>query len=115
MRNVTPVASAIRFQERLKQVNMLNSDLSDNTIEDLAQQFYKQPYYSIVHERPDKYFWQDVEKTLPNDGVSLKDLNMYADAYLRESVNEVRFFRNEGFMAGVNLRSIFKLQPSDES
>jgi hypothetical protein len=84
-RNVTPVVSAIRFQERLKQVNLLNGDLSEKTIEDLAQQFYQQSYYSTVHERPDKYFWQDIDKTLSNDGVTLKDLNMYADAYLRES------------------------------
>jgi hypothetical protein len=103
-RNVTPVVSAIRFQERLKQLNMLNSDLSEKTIENLAQQFYKQTYYSTIHERPDKYFWQDIEKTLSEDGVTLKDLNMYADAYLRESVNEVRFLRSEALMTGVNLR-----------
>jgi hypothetical protein len=96
--------TAIRFQERLKQLNMLNSDLGDKAIEDLAQQFYKQTYYSTVHERPDKYFWQDIEKTLAQDGVALKDLNMYADAYLRESVNEVRFLRSEALIAGLNLR-----------
>ncbi|MDR3610100.1 MAG: hypothetical protein P4L27_06025 [Ignavibacteriaceae bacterium] len=107
-RNVTPVVSAIRFQERLKQVNMLNGDLSEKTIEDLAQQFYKQSYYSTVHERPDKYFWQDIEKTLSNDGVTLKDLNMYADAYLRESVNEVRFQRGEVFIGGFNFRGQYQ-------
>ena len=107
-RNVTPIVSAIRFQERLKQLNILNSDLSDKTIEDLAQQFYKQTYYSLIHERPDKYFWQDIEKTLLQDGVALKDLNMYADAYLRESVNEVRFLRSEALMAGLNLRAQYQ-------
>ena len=107
-RNVTPVVSAIRFQERLKQVNMLDGDLSDKTIEDLAQKFYKQTYYSAIHDRPDKYFWQDIEKTLSNDGVTLKDLNMYADAYLRESVNEVRFLRSEAFIGGVNLRGEYQ-------
>jgi hypothetical protein len=83
---------------------MLNGDLSDKTIEDLAQQFYKQTYYSTVHERPDKYFWQDIEQTLLQDGVILKDLNMFADNYLRESVSEVRFLRSEALMAGLNLR-----------
>ena len=109
-RNVTPVVSAIRFQERLKQLNMLNGDLSEKAIEDLAQQFYKQTYYSSIHERPDKYFWQDIEKTLTQDGVALKDLNMYADAYLRESVNEVRFLRSEALMAGLNLRAQYQNQ-----
>jgi OmpA-like transmembrane domain len=107
-RNVTPIVSTIRFQERLKQLNMLNGDLSDKTIEDLAQQFYKQTYYSSIHERPDKYFWQDIEKTLLQDGVTLKDLNMYADNYLRESVNEVRFLRSEALMAGLNLRAQYQ-------
>ena len=107
-RNVTPVVSAIRFQERLKQVNMLNGDLSEKSIEDLAQQFYKQSYYSFVHERPDKYFWEDVEKTISNDGITLKDLNMYADAYLRESVNEVRYLRSEMLIAGVNARGEYQ-------
>lgn len=104
LRNVTPVVSAIRFQERLKQVNLLNTNLSDKVIEDLAQQFYKQSYYSTSYDRPDKYFWQDIDKVLSNDGVSLKDLNMFSDNYLRESVNEVRFLRNEGLVAGVNLQ-----------
>jgi hypothetical protein len=103
-RNVTPVVSAIRFQERLKQLNMLSNDLSEKTIEDLAQQFYKQSYYSTIHERPEKYFWQDIEKTLLQDGVILKDLNMYADNYLRETAKEVRFLRSEALMAGLNMR-----------
>jgi len=104
LRNVTPVVSAIRFQERLKQVNMLDKNLSDKTIEDLAEQFYKQSYFSSAFDRPDKYFWQGIDKVLSNDGLSLKDLNMFADNYLRESVNEVRFLRNEGFVAGLNLQ-----------
>ncbi len=104
MRNVTPVVSAIRFQERLKQVNLLNTDLSDKTIEDLAQQFSRQNYYARVHVRPDKYFWQGIENILTNDGVSMSGLNMYADAYLRETTNEIRFLRQEGFMTGINIQ-----------
>lgn len=104
MRNVTSVVSAIRFQERLKQVNLLNTNLSDKTIEDLAQQFSRQSYYGQVHVRPDKYFWQGIENILAGDGVSMNGLNMYADAYLRETTNEIRFLRQEGFMTGINLQ-----------
>ena len=103
IRNVTPVVSAIRFQERLKQLNMLKENLSDGTIEDLASRFYKQTYYGQVYDRSGKYFWQSVEKALAADGVSLNGLNMYAASYLMETVNEVRFLRQEGFMTGVNL------------
>ncbi len=104
MRNVTAVVSAIRFQERMKQLNLLNSNFSEKTIEDLAQQFYRQGYYSMVHVRPEKYFWQGVEKTLAADGVSLAGLNQYADSYLREVPNELRFSRNEGIVGGFGLR-----------
>jgi len=104
MRNVTPVVSALRFQDRLKQLNLLNSDLSEKTIEDLAQQFYREGYYASVHVRPDKYFWDDVEKTLSADNVSLSGLNQYADSYIREVPGELRFARNEGMVTGVNLQ-----------
>ncbi len=103
LRNVTPVVSAIRFQERLKQLNMLNNNLSDGTIEDLAGRFYRQTYYGQVYDRPGKYFWRSVEKALAADGVSLNGLNMYAANYLMETVNEVRFLRQEGFRTAVNL------------
>ncbi len=104
MRNVTSVVSAIRFQERLKQLNLLSNDLNETTIEDLAEQFYREGYYSNVHVRPDKFFWDDVEKTLSNDGVSLSGLNQYADSYVREVPGELRFVRNEGIVGGVNLQ-----------
>jgi hypothetical protein len=104
MRNVTSVVSALRFQERLKQLNLLNNNLSEKSIEDLAEQFYRQGYYSKVHVRPDKFFWDDVEKTLSNDGVSLSGLNQYADSYIREVPGELRFNRNEGIVGGVNLQ-----------
>ncbi len=103
MRNVTPVVSAIRFQQRLKQLNLLNKDLSESTIEDLAQQFYREGYFSDVHVRPDKFFWQDVQKTLSRDGVSLAGLNQYADSYIREVPNELRFMRNEGIVGGIDI------------
>ena len=104
MRNVTPVVSAIRFQERLKQLNLLKNDLSETAIEDLAQQFYREGYFSNVHVRPDKYFWQDVQNTLSRDGVSLDGLNQYADSYIREVPGELRFMRNEGLVGGVNFQ-----------
>lgn len=104
LRNVTPVVTAVRFQERMKQLGLINNDLSKKTIEDLAMQFFKQPYYSDIHSRPEKYFWKGIDDVLLRDGVSLQGLNMYAGSYLRESLNEVRFFRQEGLIAGLNLQ-----------
>lgn len=104
IRNVTSVVSAIRFQERLKQLSLLNHDLDEKSIEDLANQFYRQGFYSSVHVRPDKYFWDDIDKTLSGDSVSLAGLNQYADSYIREVPGELRFSRNEGVVGGVNLQ-----------
>lgn len=104
MRNVTAVVSAIRFQQRLKQLNLLKGDLSEGVIEDLAQQFYREGYYGEVHVRPDKFFWQDVQSTLSKDGVSLAGLDQYADSYLREIPGELRFMRKEGAVMGVQLQ-----------
>jgi len=103
LRNVTPVVSAIRFQERMKQLNLINNDLSEKAIGDLAQQFSKSIYYPQVYSRSDKYFWQDIEKTLNADGITLQGINQYGSAYLREAPNEVRFFRSEGLEAGFNV------------
>lgn len=71
---------------------------------DLAQKFSQNSYYPEVYNRPDKFFWQDIEKTLANDGVTLTGLNQYADSYLREVLNEVRFIRNEGLELSLSLK-----------
>jgi hypothetical protein len=104
MRDVSAVVSAIRFQERLKQVNALNKDFDEKTIEDLAQKFSQSAYYGDVYNRSSKYFWQDIEKTLTNDGVSLSGLNQYADSYIRETLSEITIIRNEGFETSANLK-----------
>jgi len=104
MRNVNAVVSAIRFQERLKQVNALSKDLDEKTIEDLAQKFSRAGYYADVYDRSGKYLWQDIEKTLANDGVSLSGLNQYADSYIRETLSEITIIRNEGFETSANIK-----------
>ncbi len=115
IRDVTPVVSAIRFQERLKQLNLLNTNLSDKTIEDIAQQFSRHVYYGQVYDRPEKYFWDGIDKTLQNDGVSLQGLNLYADSYLKETLNEIRFLRQEGFWMGINAEVNYQNYYSNQS
>jgi hypothetical protein len=110
MRNVTAVISAIRFQQRLKQLNLLNGDLSEGSIEDLAQQFYREGYYGEAYVRPDKLFWQKIQNALAGDGVSLAGLNQYADSYLREVPNELRFMRTEGVVGGAQLQMQYSNQ-----
>jgi hypothetical protein len=103
VRNVTAVVTAIRLQERLKQVNALSKDLDEKTIEELAQDFSRDGYFSDVHDRPAKYIWQGIEKTLSDNGVTLSGLNQYADSYIRETLSEITLIRNEGFKTSINL------------
>ena len=103
IRDVTSVVSAIRLQERMKHLNILNSDLSEATIYNLAEHFSKYLYYNQVHERYDKYFWGDLESILSKDGISLEGINQYAGSYLREVQGELRFLRKEGFETGINI------------
>ncbi len=104
IRNVTPVVTSIRFQERLKLLNLLNNDLDQKTIVDLAQQFSKFMYFGKVYDRPDKYFWGEIDKTLTKDGISLSGINQYGMLYLQETPNEYRFLRFEGLQTGINAR-----------
>lgn len=107
MRNVTAVVSALRFQERLKQLNLIDNDLGDGTIEALAEQFYRQGYYGQVHVRPDKYFWQEVGNTISAEGVSLDGINQYGNSYLRETPGELRFERNEGVVGSIGIQLMY--------
>ncbi|MDP2037904.1 MAG: hypothetical protein Q8L04_11015 [Ignavibacteria bacterium] len=101
IRMVTPVISALRLQERLKQINILNQDLSRNTIEKVAKEFSNASSLSEVHDRSDKYLWDRIENALSDDGVSLEGVNQYGSSYIREIPNEVRFERYEGIQVGI--------------
>lgn len=96
-RNVTHVISALRFQKRLKQLNLIENDFDDNTITLLAQQFSRYNSYSDIYIRTPKYFWDDLFKVLDNTNINAGDLNPYAINYLQEVPNEIRFLRNEGY------------------
>ena len=104
LRNVTSVVSAIRLQERLKVLNIINNDLNQNTIEKLSQHFSNTNNIWQVFDRGDKNFWPGIEEILQKDGVSIKGLNMYGNAYLKEINNELRFERYEGYNFGVYLQ-----------
>lgn len=101
MRVVTSVVSAIRLQERLKQINILDRDLSQPTIEKVAKEFSNAGYLSSVYNRSDKYLWDNVENALASDGILLTGLNQYGSSYIREIPSEMRFERYEGLRVGI--------------
>lgn len=97
MRDITAVVQAIRFQERAKQVNLINKDFDEESLLSLAQIFSRENHYDIYYDRSKKYLWNDVDKSLKNSNCKLDELNLYSASYLFESLNEIRFRRNEGF------------------
>lgn len=100
IRMITPVVSAIRLQERLKQINILNRDLNQTTIEKVAQEFSNANIISRSFVRSDKYLWERIEKALSAEGVSLSGLNQFGNSFIREIPGELRFERHEGIQAG---------------
>lgn len=102
-RDVTPVVNALRFQERLKVLNKINSDLSESDITAISQQFSRFYNYSQVYDRPLKYFYNDLSNILRERNISLDNLNLYSAAYLMETMQELKFQRREGFYTGLNL------------
>lgn len=101
IRDVTPVVSAIRFQERLKLLNIISSDLNKNTIEKLAGRFSEYYDYNSIYNRGEKYFWKEIDDDLSKEGVSLNGLNQFGNSFIREIPNELRFARQEGMYAGI--------------
>jgi len=96
IRDVTSVITALRFEERLKQVNLLGTSLTDDQISALAQHFSLFSYYNSTYDRPGKYFWNDMKKKLEEYGLNLSQSSLHSQFYVYESLNELKFRRNEG-------------------
>lgn len=111
IRNVTPVVSALRFQERMKQLNLITNNIDENTMFRLAQKFSQYDYYSSTYERSQKYFWSSLEDVLLESVPEMRNLNEYASAYLHEVPKEIRFLRRQGLIvnlfAQVDYQNIF--------
>ncbi len=102
IRNVTPLVEAARIQERLKYLNVIDNNFDDETMLDLAKAFSRADYFSIAHNRPEKYFWESIGDVLEQHNIPVNNLNQYANSYLREVLNEVRFYRREGILVYLN-------------
>ncbi|MGD8779387.1 MAG: hypothetical protein PVH88_10565 [Ignavibacteria bacterium] len=103
LRNVTPVVSALRLQERMKQLNLISSNLTNEEIYSLSQTFAKKNYFEKAYERPGKYFWGDVFSSVPSLKKTFETLNPFALEYLKEVTEELRFIRREGYFIQANL------------
>lgn len=96
LRDVTSVINALRFQDRLKTVNVINEDLPADVIHNIASQFSSYDRYKAAYDRPNKYFWNDMEKQLSTANIPLETASSYSKLYVFESLSELKYRRMEG-------------------
>lgn len=100
IRNVGPAIRAIRLSERLRAIN--RTALSDEDAFRAADQFTRFQGYQQHYDRPEKYFWRDLDRDISTD---LGDLDAFDMLYLTDVLNEAIGSRLEGWevIGGVQL------------
>lgn len=97
VRDATGIYDAYVLEERLQATGALTRPLSRAARQKIAALHYARPEYSAATERPDKFFWRDVERVLREDG-ALREGGL--DAYDVLRVIESRFPANVTRMRG---------------
>ncbi|KAA3611023.1 MAG: hypothetical protein D8M58_13665 [Calditrichaeota bacterium] len=93
VRNITPVFRALRFNERLKNITHID-DLTSNDLAELAELFSKKSIYNRIYDRPEKYFYSQLPKSVLS---KLSEMQPWEIMYLGEAFNEITGDRFEGF------------------
>lgn len=102
VRNVTGIYDAYVLEERLRASGSLTQPLSAEARQRLASLFYIEPAFATAFERPDKRFWQEVERLLREDGALGPEGMSAADAYraAEDLGPAVRLLRRRGTFIG---------------
>lgn len=106
VRNANAVFSVHVLEERLRSSGALTQPLADETRTKLAELFDVRYGYSSAHERPDRYFWQDVERVLNEDaalragGLDPYSLLRVTESYGPFRLRGLEFERNCGWFLG---------------
>lgn len=93
VRNVTPVIRAIRLNERYQTIKDAGS-FNPKEIRSVADQFTRYQGYQHRYDRPEKYFWQDMDKAV---GDKISALNSFDLFYLTDVLDENIGARFEGW------------------
>ena len=102
VRDVTPVYQAQVLEDRLRRSGALGRALSHAAREKLAALFTTEGEVGFAHQRPSKYFWEQLERVLREDGALERG---WLDAYSAQRVLEPilptgSVFRRRGFFVG---------------
>ena len=93
IRNVTPVIRALRLKERYDALNKL-SEFNNQDILSAADQFTRFEGYQRNYDRPEKYFWGDLDDKL---STNLSNLGNFDFLYLTDVLDEALGTRQEGW------------------
>lgn len=93
IRNVGPVIRALRMRERARALNV-PVNFSNEDIQSAADQFTRYQGYLETYDRPQKYFWEDMDDATAADLGSLDAFDML---YLTDVLNEAIGTRLEGW------------------
>jgi outer membrane protein W len=93
VRNVGPVIRAVRLAERLDALPA-NVSMGNQDIRSAADQFTRYDGYQQRYDRPEKYFWGDMNE---NTAADLSALDSFDMLYLTDVLNEAIGQRLEGW------------------
>ena len=106
VRNVTPVYEEQVLEGRLIGSGALSRPLSRSARERLTALLTMQSDVSFAHGRPDKYFWEEVERVLIEDGALERgSLSLFeAHRILEPTSIRGRIFRSAGWFVGPSVQ-----------
>jgi hypothetical protein len=86
VRDASPVYDIYVLEKRLRDLGVLTGELKPDTRRRLAQVWVAGTDHTIIRDRPHKYFWQDVERILREDGALREEgLDAYSAYRIAES------------------------------
>ncbi len=105
VRDVGGVYVAYVIEQRLREEGVLTAELSAATRQRLSELAFTRPDLKHRHQRPDRFYWQEVERILCSDpSVDCANLDAYALYRIDESPFESQYvMRRCGFFLGAEL------------
>lgn len=112
IRNVGPIIRAIRLNERLGAIN--NTGLDNGDLQQAADQFTRFRGYQRNYDRPEKYFWRDLDRDISSD---LGSLDAFDLLYLTDVLDEAIGTRLEGWevIGGLQFEYLNQLQRTEST
>jgi hypothetical protein len=101
IRNVNPMIRSLRMNERLNALNT-GQQMDMNDLRNASEQFTRINGYSQTYDRPEKYFWNDMDSEISTQLMALNPFDLF---YLADVLSETIGQRLEGWevSATVNL------------